>query len=507
MVGEPLAAPFALPGTGSWQLPPGLATLSGQTNLQINFFAVSTNHPLSRVDLFVDGTWLKTITNVTPAPGDTVSVVLNGITNQYSVPSLMTVSEVSSSLADAINAASNTALVQATAFGDRLDLRSLNPNSPGAKIVAQVKVTHPSGNPSTIAAPAVPHFLDTGAKGFHNILISNAPSIGSWMQLQVVETNGGAYTFGVTNSTSGTTIGQMLLTLYYEIYNTPGLGPPTGFYPEEFDDESSSGFADFNIYAQSPGWPASAIQVEFTSSPDLLVQAPQTTFLQDNLSDLQPRNQLYLASGLTSLPVSFQFDTTLLADGYHELSAVAYEGDSVRTQTRATQSVLIQNTGLSATLNTIYGGSNTDISATLQFSVAANTNGISTIQLFGTGGVLGTVANLNTANFSVPGSSLGLGLHPFYAVVTAGNGRQYRTATTWIRLIGPEPPIHLSIAGAPLALQWQATAGRAYTVESATSAAGPFTNFATVVPATSIATWAIPGNSGTPRYFLLKTSY
>ena len=141
--------------------------------------------------------------------------------------------------------------------------------------------------------------------------------------------------------------------------------------------------------------------------------------------------------------------TTNQPDGYHELTAVAYEGSHVRTQKRVAQTVRLQNTPLSAVFTTLYGGSNTLVGATLQFSVVANTNNIAKIELFSTGGSLGSVANQSNATFSVAGTNLDLGLHPFYALVTGSDGKQYRTETRWIRLIGPDSPFSLSLKALP----------------------------------------------------------
>ena len=41
--------------------------------------------------------------------------------------------------------------------------------------------------------------------------------------------------------------------------------------------------------------------------------------LDDNVSDLQPRNHLYLTAGATNLSLTFPLDTTTLSDGSHEL--------------------------------------------------------------------------------------------------------------------------------------------------------------------------------------------
>ena len=56
LLGEPLAAPFAQPASGSWSNLPANALLSGTTNLSLQFNAADANHPVQQVDLFVDGT-------------------------------------------------------------------------------------------------------------------------------------------------------------------------------------------------------------------------------------------------------------------------------------------------------------------------------------------------------------------------------------------------------------------------------------------------------------------
>ena len=125
-------------------------------------------------------------------------------------------------------------------------------------------------------------------------------------------------------------------------------------------------------------------------------------------------------------------------------TAVVYEGSHVRTQARVSQIVRVQNTPLSATFTTLAGASNTVPDFTLVFSVAANTNTISNIELFSTGGSVGVVSNLSAATFTVAATNLGIGLLPFYAVVTRSDGKQYRTGTKWIRIGGAEPPFGLT---------------------------------------------------------------
>ena len=71
----------------------------------------------------------------------------------------------------------------------------------------------------------------------------------------------------------------------------------------------------------------------------------------------------------------------------------------------------------------------------------------------------------------MPAANLGLGLHPFYALVTDNNGRQYRTQTTCINVVGADSAIALQITAPPALLTWNAAAGRSYDVLSATDTA------------------------------------
>jgi hypothetical protein len=167
--------------------------------------------------------------------------------------------------------------------------------------------------------------------------------------------------------------------------------------------------------------------------------------------------------------------------------------------------VRIQNNGWSATLNTLLGGSNTTVDAVLQFSVVATTNNISKIELFSTGGSLTNVLSQSSATFSINGTNLGIGLHPFYAIVTDTNNKKYRTDTKWIRLIGADVPFSVSITSPPK-LSWPATAGRSYDILSQTNLTNTFQLRATVTPSNSLGQWSETDLSSPQRFYRVRTS-
>lgn len=503
LVGEPLSAPFARRGGADWSSLTNGTVLSGLTALNLTFFAATTNLPLGQVDLFVDGNFLRTVTNLPPSGGNTLSVILNGFTNNYTVPANATVTATATGLATALNAQANSTRVQAYPVGDRLELQSLDVAVPGNTVALGASTAIGSAAQlTTLLIPARPSSLDSTALGYLGVLMSNTPAIGDWLRLNFVKTNGVQVTVGVTNTTAGTSIGTLAQNLLNLINSTPALQSPDGLSASDFTDyDPSLAAAQFTLYAHSPGWPAAQIQAALTASINLLALPPGTNRLEDNLSDLRPRNHLYVGSGAISLPVSFVLDTTQLPDGFHELSAVAYEGTSVGTQTRISRSVRIQNTSLTATFTALPAGTNATIDLVLQLTATANITNISRIELFSSGGSVGVVANRQTAVFLVPSASLGLGLQPFYALVTDTVGNRYRTQTTWFRII---PSITLNIAGPPLTLSWPAIPGDQYDILATTNLSNGFQTAASVVASNSIVQWPIPSAVGGEEFYRVR---
>lgn len=506
VMGEPLAAPFAQPASGSWI---GLATsaiLSDTTNLSLHFVASDALHPIDQIDLFLDGNWLQTVTNISPSPGDTVNVTINGHATNYVVPPDSTIASVASGVVNALNNSlyQNSTGVLAFLHGDRIELQSTNGSLLGGQIPVFTSTAISVGTPTTFIHASGATFLDSIAAGLKSYEISNTPSVSSYEQLIVTETNGAMITVAVTNTANGnlTLLTQQLLDL---VASTPALKSPDALYGENLQT-GPFGEVYFNLVALSGGYAAAQIRASLTVSPDLVeIQNPGNT-LTDNPSDLVPRNHLYITAGVTNLSVAFPFNTSVLPDGYHKLTAVAYEGSHVRTQARATQGVVIQNTPLSATLITLVGGTNAALEATLQFAVTANTGNINAIQLFSTGGLLGAATNQSSATFSVAAANLGIGTHPFYALVTDNSGRQYRTQTTCIDIVGLDSSISLQITAPPALLTWNAAAGRSYDVLSATNAAATFQARATVIPTNSTGQWPETNNNPVKQFYRVRVT-
>jgi uncharacterized protein (TIGR03790 family) len=518
--GEPLAAPFAKKGTGTW---PGISSnsvLSGTTNLSVQFTASDYRHPLQQLDLFVDGLFLTTISNIPPQSRATLQVTINGSSATYTVPANATINSVTAGLVNTLNSNPFQLNTKISAFqhGDRIELQSTAPYTRTGSQISIATDTEIAGAPLTTFLQfndLSSFFLDTVAQGFKQCVVGGTLLANSTTQLTVTKTNGTTVSITVTNS-GGATVTDFAQEIVNAINSTTALQGPDGVYAADAVQATETQ-AILNIYAQSEGYAAAQIKVAFSGLSTVTVTPLTASTLTDNVHDLQPREHLYVTVGVTNLSATIPLATANLSDGYHELEAVAYEGSSVHTQTRATQNVIVKNTSLTATFNGALTGTNTSTQPTLQFTVTPNTVAIHTIQLFSTGGLLAAVTNQSSATFAVNLASLDVGLHPFYAIVTDNTGHQYRTQTQNVRfisvannganLIGVDYPFTLTFNPSPLTLFWPATAGRSYFIQSTTNLdTTPFQTRAMFVPASSAAQWTATDASPAQQFYRISVT-
>jgi uncharacterized protein (TIGR03790 family) len=498
IVGEPLAAPFARRGAGAWNFPTNGSEVSGLANFSLSFSAADTNHPFAQVDLFVDGSFVETITNILPSAGNKLSVTINNTPVNYAIAPGDSLGSAASGLASALAAQENTMGVQAVAVGDRLVLRSQNVATLGSQISVRASATLGAGGSLTsFATAAEPTFLDSTAYGYQLVQASNNPVMGDWLQMTIVKTNGTQVSLAVTNFQTGQSITSFLQVLMNEINGTNILQTADGVTASDLLEWNTDSYG-FLVNASSPGWPAAQIQAVLTGSPDMGITPNTTNTLDNNVNDLQPRAHVYLDCGAVLLPVNFTLDTTKFTDGFHTLAAVAYEGTSVRTQTRIAETLQFHNTTLSATFPAPMATS----SGNLQFTVGASATNITRIELFSTGGSVAVATNQATAQLVASTATLGVGLHPFNAVVTDTSGHQYQTPTIWEQM----PASVLSVTAAPRALNWPAIVGRQYSVLATTNLAIPFQTIGTLTATNSQAQWPINTSTGGTVFYQVSVT-
>lgn len=522
LVGEPLAAPFALPADGSWPGLPANAPLAGVTNLQAQFAAADSTRPVQQVDLFLDGKWLQTLTNIAPRQNNVLTVSLDGHAINYTVPASATLKSVAAGLTAEINKTANTNATRVFAFahGDRVELMSFELGRPGDQVAVSTESAQGSASAlTTFLTAARSNLVDTVACGLRGYVITNSGSVslpvGAFLQSQFQKTNGAIVSVAVTNTVGTNRLAELVKLWTSAIAATSELQAADGLVIEDLECHEDAAWlygtndhsAQFNVLTRSPGWLEAQVQLALAGSPAISFDPPGTNGLDENAADFPPRGHLFVTAGVTNLPLSFAFNTAAQADGFHELTAVAYEGSHVRTQRRVAQSIRITNSPLAATFTPLVGGSNTLLTTTLQFAVVANTNTISCIELFSTGGWLAGATNQSSAVFSVAGTNLDLGLHPFHAMVTRNDGRQYRTETLWIRLVPasfPEPPFALTVAVPPPVLRWPATVGRTYEVWSTADLSNAFQLRATFTATNPAALWAETDLAESARFYRVR---
>ena len=290
-----------------------------------------------------------------------------------------------------------------------------------------------AGALSTFLVASGPRLLKSTAFGYRQYKVpSSSLQVGAWLALSVIKTNGDLVVVGVTNQTSGASSATLAGQLCNLVNAAPSLQGSDGVVAEDFWVNGSN-LASFNVRARSPGLDAASVQVLPGHYAVSILPSSQAALTQ-NLSDLQPRTHIYVTTGATELAYTLPLDTTTLADGYHELAAVAYEGSSVHTQVRATLPMQIQNSALAANLVLLDLTNNAPAQGLYHLQVIANTNTVSLTRLFSTGGMVAALTNQPVATFTVDGSWLGAGLHPFYALVDTAEGLEYRTETQSVRL-------------------------------------------------------------------------
>jgi uncharacterized protein (TIGR03790 family) len=284
---------------------------------------------------------------------------------------------------------------------------------------------------TTFASAAQPKFALSSARGAREYGLQGNAQTNSYIRLYYVKTNGDSGRISVTN-TSGLKTLQLGQILAEAVRTNANLSGPDGL---EITDvfTNSSGRTILYIQSRSSGREAAAVMVQMSASTGIMPLPGGIRALDENLAVLEPRNHIYISAGLGHLTAGLLFDTTILPDGFHDFSFVAYEGTHVRTQTRTTQSVVITNTPLAASIAFVGGITNFPVSGSAQVEVTANTNNVSRIQLFTTGGLAEQATNTSQLVASLRGTNFGVGLHPVYALVETTNGWRFRTETRLLR--------------------------------------------------------------------------
>jgi hypothetical protein len=278
--------------------------------------------------------------------------------------------------------------------------------------------------------------LESEAIGYRVYNVNGIYNAGAWLQLAVTKLSGATLLIGATNDGSLATLADLASKLTNAVNTCPELQGPDGVVVDEIGQNVYGGPA-LTVRARTGGYNASKVQVRLLASSRLVPNPSATMGLNYNLPDLQPRNHLYLTCGAQEISSSFNLDTTTLPDGYHELTAVAYEGSHVRCQTRIALPITVRNTGWKSALTLVDFAATNSVSGTYHIQLSSTAPNVSALRLFSNGGQVGVVSNQSNATFTLSGNLLGAGLVPFYGVVETAGGQSLRTSPQTVRFISP----------------------------------------------------------------------
>lgn len=499
VVGDALSAPFRKQATGAWQGLVAPAGLTGLTNLTLSLTAPNADHPIQRVELFLDGARLRTLTNITPRAGNRVRVTVNSQTATYIVPQGATLRSVTTNLGNVLRGRTfhDGAQVDVWSYGDRLELQSLPTDRAGSNTTLTATADRGAATEQTLfVRPGQPAFLDTIAHGWRACTLEGSIAAGDILGVTIAKTNGENIRVAVTNTPPATSLYAFVQSAIQAINDHVSLRGADGVFAQDL--MGFGNIVEFNLLARGSGRTTSTIQTRWDLPAGLQIQPGITAQLDERPNDLQPRNHIYVSAGVLQMTLTFALDTTALPDGPHELRAVVYEGSSVATQTHFPVAIEIRNSDFAASLDAVDALGSHEVGTPALFAVTASAPA-SRIEWFSTGGKIGEVADLATTTFSVDGNHLGAGRHQVFAVATDSAGRQCRTRTLEVVFLR-HPPITLAWAAPLHELSWNGLAGFRYEVLAADALGGTFAvQHSVTATNTGALRWTDPDGAGTDK--------
>jgi uncharacterized protein (TIGR03790 family) len=344
-VGEPLACPYAVRPVVSITAPATNAVVSGAIFINAQATSVQSDKPVSRLDLFVDGLFAGTMTNILPQAGNVVKATIGGTAAAYSVRTNDTLYDVAAGLASNITA-SNGMPVDASAYGDRIQLVYTNYGQQVGNLAYAINCLTGTASALSLSGTALTTNLLESVYPARELFpcYLNPPDPGDILRLTVTLQDGTVTTNEIVAATNDTA-DAMMTRLYNAVNSNSVLQATNGVFATDYLLTSQ---AEFWLQAMQPGPQGYNIKVKF----DIVSAWPSsglrnTTAFTDNMNDnidvLTARGNILLACGATNLNAQYALQTGLLPDGPHTLRVVAYEGTALRTQGYSEIPVVVSN--------------------------------------------------------------------------------------------------------------------------------------------------------------------
>lgn len=350
-VGDPLVAPYARAPTVLVQAPSDGDVVSGVVTLQIHAIAFDDEHPVGKIDLFIDDRHSQTVLEYQPLVGNTFYIQAPDATAFYTVLPGDDLYSSAAGLAASLNLLST--VVTAKARGDSIELQwnTLGQSASNQSLSAwavqglatdlQVRVWAPHST-----------FLDP-LYSAHEILRLRGNAVsGDTVVATITLTNGLVVTnVGFAEAPMGALF--LLFRLQQVINSNVALQGPEGVAAVYLRNGIATD-SELVLAARTPGVGGTGIHVNYQinkqTGSTLNASDAFQDFFNDNEDTMRPRALVRLAAGRTNAAVSVPFDTTLLPNGPVKIDIVAYDGTAVRSQGRASSWLVISNSAFSCSL-------------------------------------------------------------------------------------------------------------------------------------------------------------
>ncbi len=439
VVGDPLCAPYAyrpavaVSGLASNQV------VSGTVALSVTGTTSGVGRPVDQLDLFLDGMRLATLTNLPPTRSNTVTVTLSLTNNRsYTVPINADVFVVATGLTAAINAAPDLG-VTAKARGDRIEIVQDAIGAPGTSYTCVASSSSGSASRLTVFARSpFTSFLETTYRAHEQVTLSGTPVSGDVVRAVVTRLDGLTFTNAVVAETNDTAL-SLLTNLAIAVNGDTNLEDASGCDMTWVAYNANIDQYEGYFRSRTNTWEGENLVLAYAVSnqPGSTLTGPGfTDNFNDNSNVLAARAMIFLSEGLDTLDSPYDLNTAALADGPHELTAVAYEGTAVRSQGRAIIPFVVDNNSAACAitnppaLTTFLLGDR--VTAYVQASPGSGS--ITSVQFFVEGKLL-TATNSTPYVFAFSATNYGVGQLGLQAKAFSSAGEQVLSSNLTIVIL------------------------------------------------------------------------
>lgn len=340
VLGDPLCQPFAVPIAVA--VVAGLSpVVSGNLTLSLSAASADTNRWVDRMELYVDGMFYQTVTNLLPTAGNVVDANLNGTTRSYTVQPGDQREDVAAGLQVALAAPPGFGM-QTEFHSDRIQIKQQALGVSGSSIPYAAGARMGSASRQTVHVAALSNtLLETAARARQKLSVEGTPIFNNALTASIKRLDGQTFTHTV-NRVFGDTRLSMVTRLIEAINGDINLQVPGGCAARGLVDVDMEDYTEFQLFAHTNTWESANLEVTFNASGVGFSGSYNGAF-RSNAGQMAARGTLLLASGAPVLQADVSLDTSSLADGPHVLSIIAYEGSAVRTQGQTNVAVVVDN--------------------------------------------------------------------------------------------------------------------------------------------------------------------